>query len=999
MAEFDGSIRINTEILTGKARRQLIQLENSIKNTEKQIELTQKRMKEMEMSAGPSKAFSALQDKIKATEQELERLKDQEDKILDPLTKAQAKMSELEKLGMKNTAAYKEAASAVEKLDKQWDALVGKEEKADDKLRDLQEKMQEMTASGMNNVDPASSTRYQALEAQLERQKGNLDVLKLKQREVAESAEKDAKKQATGVSKALEKVKSVAVKIGHGIKVAIVTAFNAVKTAAVKLASGIKNALQKGFNGIKSAAGKLRASLANTFNKIREHSKGVGDGFGGIGKKMLGMMKRVFVFAVITKALRALREGIGEAFNEYVKQDSKLNKEISGLMTAMANLRNAFVAAFAPLLSLVVPTLTAVVNKITEVTNTIGKLFAALTGKNTFKKMTAQAVDYAKSLDKTKESAKEAEAGLASFDELNTLDDKKDESNDNDEGAGGAMFSTENIGQEVADWAKMLKEAWENADFTEIGHIIGEKLRDALNGIPWDVIKEFASRLAKSIGTLINGFIETEGLGESIGHALGEAINTALTFLNDLLTTIHWDSVGQFFADGLNSIVNTVDWGLLADTLANMLNSMTEALTNFYQNTDWTAFGEKLGAGLQSFIDSVNWEGLGELISSKMNALFDMIQGFADGWDGGKTGEKIAAGINKAISEFEWADAGKAASDLIKDLLDFLIKLVEDINWQELGENVADFICAIDWSGLSDRVFEAIGAIVGGLAAFLWGLIKDAWDSVVAWWHDVAYEDGEFTIKGLLDGIWQGMKNIGNWINEHIFKPFINGFKKAFGIASPSKEMQTMGGFLMDGLLKPITEKIKVIVDKFNQLKNNIVKIFTNMKNSIKSVMDAIWSVVKKPINSILGGFEKMVNGVIDALNGMIKAINSLHFDLPDWVPLVGGKSLGFSIPTLSKVSVPKLAEGAVLRGGNPYLAMVNDQPAGQTNVETPLATITDAVRAANSDQIPLLVEQNNLLRELLAKEWHIDPDEIFSSVRRSDRAYVRMNGVSAFAT
>ena len=977
MAEFDGSIRINTEIATGKARRQLIQLENSIRNTEKQIELTQKRMKEMEMSAGPSKAFTALQDKIKVAEQELERLKNQEDAILEPLTKAQAKMGQLEKLGQKNSAAWKEANRTAEKYGRQWDTLVGKEERADAKLSDLQAKMQQMTAAGMGNVDPTASTQYQAMEAQLDKQKRNLDVLKMKQNEVAESGTKAAEKEAGGVSRAFAKIKS----------------------AAGKLATGIKSVMQKGFSGVRMAAEKLRSAIGKSFERIRSHAKLTGGSFSGIGSKILGMLKTVFVFYTITKALHALRKGIGEAFNEYVKNDTRLNKEISSLKTALANMHNAFVTAFAPLLSLVVPVLTTIVNKITEVTNTIGKLIASLTGKNTFKKMTAQAVDYAKSLDKTKKSAKEAEAGLASFDELNTLNDNKDEENSDDEGAGGAMFSTENIGQNVADWAKKLKEAWENADFTEIGRIIGEKLRDALNSIPWEVIQDFASRLAKSIGTLINGFIETEGLGESIGRALGEAINTAFIFLNDLLKTIHWDSVGQFFADGLNSLVNTVNWDLLAETFANMFNAVSEAFTTFYENTDWQGLGEKLGEGLQTFVDMVNWDQIGEQIGAKLNALFDLIQGFADGWDGGETGAKIAGGINTAISTFDWESAGTAASDLIKDLLDFLIQLIEDTDWQQLGEDVADFICAIDWAGLSDRVFEGIGAIIGGLAAFLWGLIKDAWDEVVGWWYDVAYEDGEFTIKGLLEGIWEVLKNIGTWIKEHIFKPFIDGFKKAFGIASPSKEMQTMGGFLMEGLLKPITEKIKVIVEKFNTLKTNIVNVFNSLKTTIGQVMQKVWGVIKTPINSILGGFEKMVNGIIDALNNMIKAINGLHFDLPDWVPLVGGKSLGFTIPTLNKVTVPRLASGAVLRGGDPYLAMVNDQPAGQTNVETPLSTITDAVRAVNGDQVQLLEEQNGLLRELLAKEWRIDPDDIYSSVRRSDRAYVRMNGVSAFAT
>ena len=86
---------------------------------------------------------------------------------------------------------------------------------------------------------------------------------------------------------------------------------------------------------------------------------------------------------------------------------------------------------------------------------------------------------------------------------------------------------------------------------------------------------------------------------------------------------------------------------------------------------------------------------------------------------------------------------------------------------------------------MADSFFEAIGSALGGLAAFLWGLIEDAWNSVVDWWHEVAYEDGKFTIKGLLNGIADALKSIGQWIKEHIFQPFIDGFKKAFVCSDP----------------------------------------------------------------------------------------------------------------------------------------------------------------------------------------------------------------------
>lgn len=104
-----------------------------------------------------------------------------------------------------------------------------------------------------------------------------------------------------------------------------------------------------------------------------------------------------------------------------------------------------------------------------------------------------------------------------------------------------------------------------------------------------------------------------------------------------------------------------------------------------------------------------------------------------------------------------------------------------------------------------------------------------------------------------------------------------------------------------------------------------------------------MWQNIKSVINSILGGIESMCNGVINGMNAMIDAINNLQIDIPDWIPAVGGNSIGFNIPTLSTVSLPRLASGAVIPPNREFMAVLGDQKQG-TNVEAPLATIEQAV-------------------------------------------------------
>jgi len=64
-----------------------------------------------------------------------------------------------------------------------------------------------------------------------------------------------------------------------------------------------------------------------------------------------------------------------------------------------------------------------------------------------------------------------------------------------------------------------------------------------------------------------------------------------------------------------------------------------------------------------------------------------------------------------------------------------------------------------------------------------------------------------------------------------------------------------------------------------------------------------------------------MANGVVNGINTVINALNSLHFDIPDWVPGLGGKSFGFNIGTLATVSLPRLAKGGIVDGATPLIA------------------------------------------------------------------------------
>ena len=144
-----------------------------------------------------------------------------------------------------------------------------------------------------------------------------------------------------------------------------------------------------------------------------------------------------------------------------------------------------------------------------------------------------------------------------------------------------------------------------------------------------------------------------------------------------------------------------------------------------------------------------------------------------------------------------------------------------------------------------------------------------------------------------------------------------------------------------------LCDKVKEIWGKVKSFWNeHIAQVFTQewWLNLAKKCGNGLISGFEKAINGVIGMFETMINWIVDKLN-MIK------FDVPDWVPLIGGKKFGFNIPnvTFGRVSIPRLAQGAVIPPNREFMAVLGDQKSG-TNIETPLATMVQAFKQAMAE-------------------------------------------------
>lgn len=87
----------------------------------------------------------------------------------------------------------------------------------------------------------------------------------------------------------------------------------------------------------------------------------------------------------------------------------------------------------------------------------------------------------------------------------------------------------------------------------------------------------------------------------------------------------------------------------------------------------------------------------------------------------------------------------------------------------------------------------------------------------------------------------------------------------------------------------------------------------------LKAIWNGIKSVASSVFDGIKGAIKSMVNGVISGLNTLIRGLNRINFNIPDWVPLLGGKSFGFNIG-----EIPAYAKGTGYAKGG--YALVGEQ-------------------------------------------------------------------------
>ena len=267
---------------------------------------------------------------------------------------------------------------------------------------------------------------------------------------------------------------------------------------------------------------------------------------------------------------------------------------------------------------------------------------------------------------------------------------------------------------------------------------------------------------------------------------------------------------------------------------------------------------------------------------------------------------------------------------------------------KETLQGFIDFFAGI-FTGDTERTAKGIEGIFSGLK----GIIGSVIDGIRDW------------LNGLLD--WIDKKTNGK------LKPLITGIK-AIVTAVFGNIKQTVGN-VIDDIKTIFSGLIKFISGVFSG-------DFDKAWEGIKDIFKGIW-------NTIIDLLNGAINIIIKGLNWLIKQMNKISFDVPSWVPFVGGKSIGVNIDYISENVLPRLAKGAVIPANDEFLAVLGDQTHGN-NIEAPEGLIRKIVReeSGGSGEVHVTI----VLDSVTGKK-------LFETVVRENNAVVRATGASPLVT
>lgn len=675
----------------------------------------------------------------------------------------------------------------------------------------------------------------------------------------------------------------------------------------------------------KQKAGELTEQITNASGateRMETAAKKVSDSMNTFSKRVSGLFKRVLVFSLITRALQSLRAWLGKTIMK--------NEEARA---AVARLKGALLTLAQPILQVVIPAFITLANVLTRIITLLARIVSKIFG-TTYEKSAAAAkslYDEQEALEGVGSAAKKAGKSMASFDEINQLSSNSDESAGGIGGAGASGEIAPNFASKIKDQITAITELFLGAGLLALGAILtfsgsNIPLGLALMAIGALAIYDAVTEKWGGIAELLQGQI---GKITAIVSAALLALGAILLFSGANVPL----GLGLIIAGAIGlAAVAAANWEGPVAELKAVITELTlivsGALLVIGAILTFTGANVPLGIGLMiagvaglAAAAAINWGAVKKFVQENVYEIMAVVS--------------AALLVIGAILTFSGANLPLGIALMAAGAVG--LAAVVAINWGSIKQALQGPIGVV--TALVSAALLALGAVLAfsganiplGIALMAAGAVGLR-AAITANWDTI-----QGKLRGPL-GVITALLGVSLLVLGAVLLFTGAGIPLGLGLLAA-------GGASLAAAIAP---NWNFIIDK---IKSCWAAVKSFWDKNIAPVFTAEWwaNLAKNALNGFIGVFEAAINGIIDGINFLISCLNKIHIDIPDWVPVIGGKSFGFNIPPVSKVALPRLAEGAVIPPNREFMAVLGDQKSG-TNIETPLETMVQAFKQAMNE-------------------------------------------------
>lgn len=647
----------------------------------------------------------------------------------------------------------------------------------------------------------------------------------------------------------------------------------------------------KTVSGVASKAKDLKNLITRTNKSGGQMSMG----------RMLGMS---LVFSTVFSALSAINNAIKEGSNNLVQYSSDYNKSISGIVTSLLYLKNAWAAAFAPIINVVGPYISAFIDMLANAMNKVAQFMAVLTGKTAVVQAKKAWKDYGKTLTSTGSSAKKAGSDAAKaakdfesytlgIDELNIQPKTSSSSSSGgSDGSSGAytgpdvseMFETTEPTKAISDYAKRLREAFKAQDWTSLGSIMAEGVNAGMQKLydifDWNKHGEKITYFCNAFTTTMNSLVDNIEW-PLMGATIAAGVNTVFNTAQLLITGFNWTNLGTGIGTAISTGIQNIDWGTIGYTLGAYFMISWNTLLGVLRELKGEDIGMALANAFNGALDSINLGTIGESIGRMVALVIESIRTFIQNANWKELGSQIIDGIKNA---FKFASDGGENTGILASVIGIGAT-------GEIVKKIAEILPKLD--GMAEK-FNKIKEVAGKLNFKSLLTLSPTTALIIAGITILAAEIMDLwnTSEGFRDAVKNAVGEIGDafsfakkeiWDNG--FKPLWENLKELFNsiydlyASSGAKELfeSTMIDAVkaIGAVLSIIIRRIAQVVSTITGMVSGAITIIQGLITFVTGVFTGDWGKAWKGVEDIVLGFKQYISSLFQLIFGTITAIFS----------------------------------------------------------------------------------------------------------------------------